>query len=59
MNELRDHVQGGKLFTKIDLKAGNNLIRICAGNEWKTAVRIRYGHYEYLVIPFRMANAPA
>jgi hypothetical protein len=28
MNELRDCVQGAKLFSKIDLKAGYNLIRI-------------------------------
>jgi hypothetical protein len=33
MNELRDRVQGAKLFTKIDLKAGYNLIRIRAGDE--------------------------
>jgi hypothetical protein len=59
MNKLRDHVQGAKLFTKIDLKAGYNLIRIRAGDEWKTAFRTRYGHYEYLVMPFGMANAPA
>jgi hypothetical protein len=59
MNELRDRVQGAKLFTKIDLKAGYNLIRICTGDEWKTAFRTRYGYYEYLVMPFGIANAPA
>jgi hypothetical protein len=47
------------LFIKIDLKAGYNLIRIHIDNEYKTAFRNRYGHYEYLVIPFGMANAPA
>jgi len=31
MNELRDRVQGAKMFTKIDLKAGFNLIRIKKG----------------------------
>jgi hypothetical protein len=59
MNELRDHVQGAKLFTKIDLQAAYNLIRIHSGDEWKTAFRTRYGYHEYLVMPFGIANAPA
>ena len=59
MDELRDRVQGAKIFTKIDLKAGFNLIRIKVGDEWKTAFRCRYGHYEYTVMPFGLANTPA
>ena len=59
MNELRDRVRGSKVFTKLDLKAGYNLIRIKEGDEWKTAFRTRYGHFEYSVMPFGLANAPA
>jgi hypothetical protein len=33
MNKLRDRVQGAKLFTKIALKAGYNLVRIRASDE--------------------------
>jgi hypothetical protein len=36
-----------------------NLIRISAGYELTIAFRTRYGYYEYLVIQFRIANAPA
>ena len=59
MNELRDRVRGAKIFTKLDLKAGYNLIRIKKGNKWKTVFCSRYGHYEYIVMPFGLANAPA
>jgi hypothetical protein len=59
MNELRNRVAGSKIFTEIDLNAGYNLIRIKPGDESKTAFRTRYGQYEYLVMPFGLANAPA
>ena len=59
MDELRDWVQGSTIFTKIDLKVGYNLVRIKEGDEWKTAFRTRYGHYEYLVMPMGLCNAPA
>ena len=59
MNELRDHVCGAKIFTKLDLKSGYNLIRISEGDEWKTAFRTRYGFFEYKVMPFGLAKAPA
>ena len=36
-----------------------NHIRITKGEEWKTAFRIKFSHYEYLVMLFRLTNAPA
>ena len=59
MNELGDHVRGAKILTKLDLKSGYNLIRIKESDEWKTAFRTRYGLFEYKVMPFGLANAPA
>ena len=57
--ELLDRFRQAKYFTKLDLRGAYNLIRIAHGEEWKTAFRTRYGHFEYLVMPFGLANAPA
>ena len=59
MDELRDQVCGSKIFTKIDLKIGYNLIQIKEGDEWKTAFWTWYSHFEFKVIHFRLTNAPA
>jgi len=43
----------------MDLKNGFNLIRMKAGDEWKTAFRTCYGLYEFKLMPFRLTNAPS
>ena len=59
ITETLDRLSGSKRFTKLDLKDAYHRIRIKAGDEWKTAFRTRYGHFEYQVMPFGLANAPA
>jgi hypothetical protein len=55
----RDQLAGAKYFTCLDLPTACAHIRIKEGDGWKTAFRTRFGHFEYLVIPFRLTNAPA
>ncbi len=31
-------------------------MRIREGDKWKTAFRIRYGHFEYQIMPFGLTN---
>ena len=35
------------------------LFRIREGDQWKTAFRTRYGHFQYNVMPMGLTNAPA
>jgi Reverse transcriptase (RNA-dependent DNA polymerase) len=59
ITEIMDRVTGAQYFSKIDLKDAYYRIRIKPGDEWKTAFRTRYGHYEFLVVPMGLTNAPA
>ncbi|SMR61471.1 unnamed protein product [Zymoseptoria tritici ST99CH_3D1] len=48
-----------KIFTVLNIVATFNRLRIREGDKWKTAFTSRYGTYEYIVVPFRLANAPS
>ena len=58
INELYNRFQGVKIFSKLDLQGAYNLIRIKAGEEWKTAFRTCYSLFKYQVMPFGLTNAP-
>ena len=54
-----DQLKGVRVYSKIDHHTGYHQLRVRETDILKTVFRTRYEHFEFTVMPFGLANAPA
>ena len=59
MNTTFELLQDAWVFTKLDLRNAYHLVHIREGHELKTEFNTPTGHWEYLVMLFRLTHVPA
>ena len=59
IRETLSRLSKARFFTKLDVIAAFNRIRMAKGDEYLTAFRTRYGLFQYNVMPFGLTGAPS
>ena len=59
IDEMYAKLKGAKVFSMIDLRSGYHHIALGKSSRAKTAFVTPFGKYEFLMVPFGLAQAPA
>ena len=59
IDEMYAKVKGAKVFSTIDLRSGYHHMALGKSSRAKTAFITPFGKYEFLMVPFGLAQAPA
>lgn len=59
LSETLNNLGKAQWYTKLDIRAAFNQLRIREGDEWLTSFATRFGQFEWLVMPFGLCGAPA
>jgi hypothetical protein len=58
IDDLFDQMKGATVFSRIDMRSRYHQLQIKEDDVPKITFRMRFGHYDFNVLPFGMTNAP-
>jgi hypothetical protein len=59
ISKILDHLIGKNFLSKLDLENAYYCILVAEKNRWKTAFYTWYSHFKYMIMLFKLTNAPA